>query len=548
MPLLFSFTYLHAATFTNTYDPLNRLTNAAYSDGSRESYSYDKSGNRTVRITSAATIKLDSTPPSVPTNLVSLTYTPSQLSVGWSRSFDMGGSGLAGYSVFVNGVLATNTTDTTFTLSNYFPGLNYCITVIAADRYTNTSLPSVPLCYATQATNDLLSPLLTITSPANNAVLHTNRTPISGTVTDASRGNNGIASLTINAASVAGGSATLNATSYWSAVYSLRPGWNAFEIVARDASIAQNSSTSRLDLLSVPSTNEPPAFASFGPGTQGGVAMQLVSETNLTVEIWASTNLKDWEFLTNVYFTNWLADWTDPAFASYSQRFYRLLRRSIWPPTLRLKQANHIPSRMPVALGDNGWFYGMRSNGVYAFDSQTLEPKWFFQFGSSCPVIASNAVSLAPGGGPVFFQNDFYSSDCTNGLIALDPTNGAFLWRRTNGGLYARQVPSVNEVGSRVYFGSDPLSGLNYSTMAPFTFSISNSHVGSIGGQGLALDAQNNIYVGGHGPSSVVSSFGSSGAYRWSRTNVGSDHLRINDHSTLFYKPIVCVEFSDWNR
>jgi hypothetical protein len=41
----------HAATFAYSYDSLNRLTNAAYSDGSREAYSYDTAGNRQIRVT-----------------------------------------------------------------------------------------------------------------------------------------------------------------------------------------------------------------------------------------------------------------------------------------------------------------------------------------------------------------------------------------------------------------------------------------------------------------------------------------------------------------
>lgn len=46
---------LRAATFTYTYDPLNRLTNAAYAGGSLESYSHDAAGNRLQRVVSVAT-------------------------------------------------------------------------------------------------------------------------------------------------------------------------------------------------------------------------------------------------------------------------------------------------------------------------------------------------------------------------------------------------------------------------------------------------------------------------------------------------------------
>src|ERR1044071_8926944 len=42
---------LYAPTIISPPDSLNRLTNAAYSDGSRESYSYDAAGNRLSRVT-----------------------------------------------------------------------------------------------------------------------------------------------------------------------------------------------------------------------------------------------------------------------------------------------------------------------------------------------------------------------------------------------------------------------------------------------------------------------------------------------------------------
>ena len=44
----------HSATITYQYDPVNRLTNTEYSDGSRESYLYDAAGNRLSRVTHSA--------------------------------------------------------------------------------------------------------------------------------------------------------------------------------------------------------------------------------------------------------------------------------------------------------------------------------------------------------------------------------------------------------------------------------------------------------------------------------------------------------------
>jgi len=140
---------LHAATFTYSYDSLNRITNAAYSDGSRESYSYDPAGNRSSRVTRAATSLLDATPPSAPSNLVTNGFTPSQLSIAWDRAFDTGGSGLAGYRIYVNGLLVSTTTSTNFSLFGLSPNSQYCLTVAAFDHANNVSGQSGSLCLTT---------------------------------------------------------------------------------------------------------------------------------------------------------------------------------------------------------------------------------------------------------------------------------------------------------------------------------------------------------------------------------------------------------------
>jgi len=140
---------LQAATLIYSYDSFDRLTNAAYSDGSHESYSYDPAGNRLLRIRRTAPPPPDTTPPSIPTNLVKLAATPHELNIAWNRSYDVGGSGFAEYSVYTNGVLAGNTTGTNFTLSNLIPDNEYCFSVLASDHASNTSSQSMSLCIVT---------------------------------------------------------------------------------------------------------------------------------------------------------------------------------------------------------------------------------------------------------------------------------------------------------------------------------------------------------------------------------------------------------------
>lgn len=153
---------LNAATFTYSYDSLNRLTNAAYSDGSSERYSYDNAGNRLSRSTSAETTNFDLMPPTVPDGLFLDASSPSQMSISWQPSHDFGyhllnpdtyidGSGLAGYQIYLNGSLLTTTTIANFTLTGLSPNTSYCLAIAAFDHEDNVSDQSLPICYTTPA-------------------------------------------------------------------------------------------------------------------------------------------------------------------------------------------------------------------------------------------------------------------------------------------------------------------------------------------------------------------------------------------------------------
>jgi hypothetical protein len=149
----------HGASLTYTYDSLSRLTNAAYSDGSREAYSYDCAGNRIARMTSGP---VDNIQPSVPTNLITLALAPGQCSLAWNPAYDTGGSGIAGYCVFLDGHWFTNTTAPNVLLSGLVPNAAYCVTVAAFDGATNVSTPSAPLCFQVPALNLSANPALTV--------------------------------------------------------------------------------------------------------------------------------------------------------------------------------------------------------------------------------------------------------------------------------------------------------------------------------------------------------------------------------------------------
>jgi len=116
--------------------------------------------------------------------------------------------------------------------------------------------------YAYDAAGNILSkdiavseqslPNLTISSPANGAVVFANTITISGTATDAGQGDNGIASVTVNGVLTVGGSAIGAEVANWSNTQPLFPGSNLLSIVATDASPFANTTTQTLTVIYLP--------------------------------------------------------------------------------------------------------------------------------------------------------------------------------------------------------------------------------------------------------------------------------------------------------
>ncbi len=127
-------------TFTDT----GLQPNTAYSYVVR---AFDGDGNVSAASNSAtATTPQDSTPPSVPTNVVATALSSTSVRVNWSASTDTGGSGLAGYRIYRNGVLlsAAAASATTFTDATATPNTAYDYRVSAIDNANNESAQSAP--------------------------------------------------------------------------------------------------------------------------------------------------------------------------------------------------------------------------------------------------------------------------------------------------------------------------------------------------------------------------------------------------------------------
>jgi hypothetical protein len=85
---------------------------------------------------------LDTTPPTVPTNLAATAISQSQINLSWSASTD--NVGVAGYQIFQNGALIATSSGTSFSDTSLTASTTYTYTVTAFDAAGNVSAQSLP--------------------------------------------------------------------------------------------------------------------------------------------------------------------------------------------------------------------------------------------------------------------------------------------------------------------------------------------------------------------------------------------------------------------
>jgi len=107
----------------------------------------------------------DPTPPPVPANLAASPLSSISIRVSWDAVEDTGGSGLAGYELFMNGALLTSTTFTYKVVENLQPATVYSFQVQARDKAGNPSGLSAAVPAATFGlTEDLMCAHVTSTA------------------------------------------------------------------------------------------------------------------------------------------------------------------------------------------------------------------------------------------------------------------------------------------------------------------------------------------------------------------------------------------------
>jgi len=93
----------------------------------------------------------DVTPPSTPVNVVGTPISSSRIDLSWSASTDTGGSGLAGYLVYRNGVFIAPASSTAYSDTGLSASTGYQYQVAAIDAAGNVSTLSTLITVTTQA-------------------------------------------------------------------------------------------------------------------------------------------------------------------------------------------------------------------------------------------------------------------------------------------------------------------------------------------------------------------------------------------------------------
>lgn len=107
--------------------------------------------------TSSVQAVVDSTPPSAPSSLTATVISSAQINLSWSASSD--NVGVAGYTIFRNGLQIATTTSTAFSNSSLGASTTYAYTVKAYDAAGNRSNFSNSISASTLAnTSDILAP------------------------------------------------------------------------------------------------------------------------------------------------------------------------------------------------------------------------------------------------------------------------------------------------------------------------------------------------------------------------------------------------------
>jgi len=145
-----------------------------------------------------------------------------------------------------------------------------------------------------EALGDLVAPLLSVTSHTSGMLVKTEAITLTGTASDAGRGDSGIQQVTINGVPAIGGSALTDETAFWSSDIALSPGTNTITVTATDNAVTHNPNTQTLaityDVMS------PTVTQTYPPASTSGIAV------NSTISVQFDETMDPASFTTETFF------------------------------------------------------------------------------------------------------------------------------------------------------------------------------------------------------------------------------------------------------
>ncbi|HEU5154819.1 MAG TPA: PKD domain-containing protein [Gemmatimonadales bacterium] len=152
-------TTLISTDTTASYTHAWSITGANNGTHSWTAKAYDASGKYSISTAVILTVNIaDTAAPSIPTGLMAVAAGCSQVNLSWNGSSDTGGSGLAGYRVYRNGVWVATTSVTSYSTTGLLGSTSYFFRVAAYDRAGNVSAQSTATAVATPACPDTTAP------------------------------------------------------------------------------------------------------------------------------------------------------------------------------------------------------------------------------------------------------------------------------------------------------------------------------------------------------------------------------------------------------
>ncbi|WP_082926972.1 glycosyl hydrolase family 18 protein [Paenibacillus tuaregi] len=226
---------------------------------------------------------VDTTAPTIPSNLISPSQSSNSITLKWDPSQD--NVGVTGYDIYQGNTRLTRTTGTTYTVNGLTPQTSYTFTVKAADAAGNISAASTPLTVSTKAPSaDAQAP----SAPANlTSSSHTDTTVI--LQWSASTDNVGVTGYDIYKGSALTGSVSGSTLTYTATGLTAATAYT-FTVKAKDAagnvSAASNAVTVTTDSsgpVTAPAWAPNTAYALNAEVTYNGVVYKCrMAHTSLT--------------------------------------------------------------------------------------------------------------------------------------------------------------------------------------------------------------------------------------------------------------------------